>query len=848
MRNLSLFALLSLLGACGINTPLPMMNRNVGEPCNSNADCRVGLRCNSRGVCESPGSATMGQPCALTLDCAAGLYCAEDNKCAGAGEGPVGSVCATMAECLRGAICFRAAGQVLGTCQVPRGAPPVGSPDGGASGGDGGSTSGDGGASSMDGGTSMSGPGPRDVGGMCMDTLDCMAGLLCNPTNNQCARAAAVNMNRLFRGVECGMDPAGMHKSYFEVPNADGMPRSDFFRLPFPNDIRRDPMTRRVNLRGFPTPGTALLGFDLVDRYARAAEQSLDGFGNNQWVYFRFSSSPNFDTLQLGTTIKIVDLTTNQPIGFQTYRFDGNQGRYICANWLGVTTAGGVPFPHGHTIAVYLTTGIQAPGGMAYARDSDFDAVMGASAPTDPRLARAHLAYAPFRQYLSAQMIAPNTVLNAAVFTAQDPRLKFEGVARAVQSAPAPMARDFVRCAEGVRSPCDDGLTGPDHVRGCIGPDNPAFDEYHGTIDVPVLQRGPRPYRTPGEGAIQYDAMGTATIADTERVCVSIAVPRGATMPMGGWPVVLYGHGTGGNFRSGITEGLAEAVNNVMFSGRQVRFALVTYEGVMHGNRRGAGVTEHPNTLFFNFANPEAARDNVLQGGADVLALSRALRTVTIMPTGMGATPLSFNPMKLVFLGHSQGATVGTAAAAYDGALNAIVLSGAGGDLRASLTTKTRPVNIAALGPLLLGEPMSGEHPALQLFQSFIEPADAVNYGSRMFVQRPMGVGARPLVMTYGLGDTYSTPATMQALAISLGLPVAAPIPGGMNAWPAGMGVMLPVQNNVDTGSGRTTAILLESDPSGAYDGHFVLFRDAMLRARVAEFMASATEGMPVVR
>jgi predicted esterase len=674
-----------------------------------------------------------------------------------------------------------------------------------------------------------------------------MAGLLCDPSDQRCNRAATVNAARAFRGVECSADPAGVHKAYFEVPNADGSPRSDFFRLPFPNDVRRDAMTGRVNLRGFPTPGAALLGFDLVDRYARAIEAQSEGFGNNQWVYFRFSSTPEFNTLRLGDTIKLVDLTSGEAIGFQSYQFNGNQGRYLCANWLGVTTAAGVPFAPGHTIAVYLTTGIRAAGGAPYARDADFDAVMGGSIPSEPRLARAHAAYLPLRQYLSAQRIDPSTILNAAVFTVQDPRARFEGVARAVQSAPAPVARDFVRCAEGVRSPCDDGLSGAAHVRGCIGAPHPAFEEFQGTFDVPILQRGPRPYRSPGEGSIQYDATRTATIVDTERVCVSIAVPRGAPMPASGWPVVLYAHGTGGNFRSGITEGLAETLSNIALEGGGVaRFALVTFEGVMHGRRRGEGVTDAPDVLFFNFANPDAARDNVLQGGADVLALSRALRTTTITP--MGASELRFDPSKVIFLGHSQGATVGTAAVAYDGALNAIVLSGAGGDLRFSLVTKTRPVNIAGLAPLLLGEPAGAEHPVLQLFQSWIEPADAVNFGRRVLVDRPMGVPARPLVMTYGLGDTYSTPPTMQALAIALGLPAAAPIPGGMNQWPAGMGVPLPVMNNFDTGSGRTTAILLEVDPAGAYDGHFVLFRDAVLRNRVAQFMASAAVGTPVVR
>ena len=100
--------------------------------------------------------------------------------------------------------------------------------------------------------------------------------------------------------------------------------------------------------------------------------------------------------------------------------------------------------------------------------------------------------------------------------------------------------------------------------------------------------------------------------------------------------------------------------------------------------------------------------------------------------------------------------------------------------------------------------------------------------------------------MTYGLGDTYSTPATMQAFATSLSVPAVGPIPGGANAWPMGMGLAVPVMNNYSTGMGSTTAALLEADPMGMYDGHFVLFRDMTMRQRVMGFIATTADGMPV--
>jgi hypothetical protein len=202
-----------------------------------------------------------------------------------------------------------------------------------------------------------------------------------------------------------------------------------------------------------------------------------------------------------------------------------------------------------------------------------------------------------------------------------------------------------------------------------------------------------------------------------------------------------------------------------------------------------------------------------------------------------------------------------------------MVFSGAGGDLRVSLTTKRHPVDIASLTPIVLQDPAGGP-PALNMFQAYFERSDAVNYGALLLFNQPMGIPLRPVVQTYGLGDTFSTNGTMQALQGATGLPVAAPIPGCsdamgnlvmpqpmscMNAWPgpprdamghpmAPWGTPLPAMNNITTSNGQTTALLVESDPMGAYDGHFVLFNDPVIKNRVVTFLGSATTATASVR
>ncbi|MDB4932713.1 MAG: hypothetical protein JWM10_5197, partial [Myxococcaceae bacterium] len=717
-------------------------------------------------------------------------------------------------------------------CRAPRGAP----------------------VATGDGGVADAGEAPRDLDGGCDDVLDCMAGLECHPTSHTCyspGLTAAISgrdagLPGQWAGETCAADEDGPARAYFELPAADGTPPHDFFRLPYPNDIRRDPGTGRVNLAGFPHPGAGLLGFDLVDRYLRAVERSVDGFGTNHLVYFRFSGRLDFATLRLGDTLRLVDLTTGQPTN--TVRFAANTAgnRYLCNNPVYLDTGVGAPMEPGHTYAALIVGGVRDAQGRAVVRDRDFPAMLAEAAPADALAARAHAAYAPLRRYLATERIDPSTVLVATVFTTQRPRALVPALREVVRAAASPVPAGFVRCDTGVLSPCDDGLTGDAHVRGCLGAADPAFDELQGTIEIPYFQAGARPYREPGSGAIAVNAAGRPMPQGTERVCVTITVPRGAAAPTGGWPTVLYAHGTGGSFRSVVTEGLSRSLASVDVGGTAVRFATVGFDGVMHGNRRGVGVTTPPDQAFFNFGNPEAARDNILQGSADVFALVWALSTVTLPMLPRDGETVRFDPRRIFFFGHSQGSTVGLPAAAYEPDLAGMVFSGAGGDLRVSLTTKVRPIDVASLVPAVLQDPEArgAGHPVLNVLQTFFERSDAVNYGRLLLVDRPMGMGARPVLMTYGLGDTYSSVGTMQALAATLGLPAAGNIPGGMNAWPPGAGLPFPVMNNL---SGATAA-LLEVDPGSAYDGHFVAFRDRELNERVLRFLATAAQGAAVIR
>ena len=99
--------------------------------------------------------------------------------------------------------------------------------------------------------------GSSDVGAACTTSTDCFAGLAC--VSEQCARAPAgvpTFGGTPWPGVDCQDSAYTNVRAYFEVPGAAGADERDFFRLPFPNDVRR--VDSKLDLSGFPTPGTGM--------------------------------------------------------------------------------------------------------------------------------------------------------------------------------------------------------------------------------------------------------------------------------------------------------------------------------------------------------------------------------------------------------------------------------------------------------------------------------------------------------------------------------------------------------------------------------------------------------------
>jgi predicted esterase len=773
----------------------------VGGVCRINDDCRTGLTC-TQERCQPPGDKVPGSTCILSGECLPGNYCAM-GVCHASGMMGEDGTCSGEGDCASGLVCN---GGVPGKCHKP---------------------------------------GLGDLGAACTETAGCFAGLVCASGACQTPTTMPPAM-----GGPCGDAPQeATARVLFHVPRA-GETSADFYRLPFPNDIRLK--NGKVSLAGHPTAGTSIfLPYDIVDRYLRAIEAEMTGFSVNPVAYFRFSRDPKFETVGMPDAVVAYNITPGspqygQPIFPGWYVSNGGL-KYICPRWLAVRHNFGAPLRPGETYAYVVRNIITDAQGTAMAQDDDFKVMLGAGMPADPDLAAAWKAYAPLRAWIGDKKFDAARIAAAAVFTTDKPEQPLAKMREAVRAAPAPVIKGFVKCADGVKSPCEDNKTGAQHERGCMGT-SPAFDEYQGTVSVPIFQKGTPPYDQPADGGgISLDASGAAQVQRTEDVCFSLTVPHGAA-PASGWPVVVYSHGTGGSYRSAIDSGLAaDYAQGAVDGGAAVPMATFGYDGVLHGPRKGTS-TKAVTELVYNFQNPLAARDNAVQAAGDLFAVARAVESFA---TG----GIKLDPAKVALYGHSQGGNAAANAVGLEPRFGAAVLSGTGGTLVLSLLGKKQPVNIAAVVPVVLGEAKAdANHPVLNLLQMYLDRSDSVNYAPRIFADPPAGVPPRHALMIFGTGDTYAPVETQRTFARAAGFPLVGTVldpddlkevADGHRAGP----IASPAKGNYMTTSGASvTAVESQYNPSG-YDGHFVSTENPSARKAIQGFLGTfMRDGVPTVQ
>ena len=812
----------------------------VGGECDKDRDCRSGLSC-EEGACVPSESTPKDGACLRTDECAEGLRCGWAGFCVEEGTGESGYPCAQDGECARGLFCDRTGG-IAGQC-----APLA--------------------------------EGGLDVEEPCDEETVCAEGLICSPDRDEpvCLPGSLLLNPDVFRGVAC--DESGEAELDFGMRHLLPHEGGDFFATPFPSDLR---ITEgRVDLRDYPRPGAVLNERDLFNGLLNEIQSLRTGWSRNPGIFLRFTREIDpevvSDEAELAKHFKLIDLETGDRYPFEIH-FNPTRNKYICARSIFLHGAWARPLEPGKSYAVLVLKSLRSVDGDPPKRLDATDMLLKDRRPTESVERVAWQRFGPLRQRLKEDDLSADDVVGATVFTVEEDKELFEKSREAVYEANMVRfdpAAPPVLCKPGVRSPCaldqesssdnlaeglEDLLSGS---RDCPENESPLFHEIHAKVRLPIFQRGELPYTKDG-GEIRTDDQNTPLLASYESVCLALTIPKDVEPPEQGWPVVVYGHGTGGNFRAGVKL-LANQLSSLREDppedadesdrGQLSPVALLEIDQVMHGTRLGSDPFLAPGPLFFNVQNPVAARGNLIQGAIDNFALVRfitgdsELHSWSFPELG----EVHFDRRRVAYHGHSQGGTTGPLFAPFEERLSGVVFSGTAGGLMFSLLDKKEPYDATIGLQLVLQEfNLDRDHPAIHIFQEYFDDVDPINYANRLNAK----ASGNPIhsLHIYGRRDTFTPDSGQRSFAAASGATLAIPEEtredfdyiDDLNM----ITETYPIVGNVDLPSvGEFTSVVVQHSPEreesqDLYNGHYVAYRDQVASQQLFTFLRDLSLGL----
>lgn len=602
-------------------------------------------------------------------------------------------------------------------------------------------------------------------------------------------------------------------RAHFTLPD-----EGEFWELPWPNDLLREP-TEDGTLGPLDLSGLrAGIRGDMLRAYIDGVS-GLAGWSPTTPVYFFFDEAVDIgtvprtpsDTLLATASVFMLDIDPESPefrqrIPVQVFLQRTATQRYWEGPTLAMQPVPGRLLRRGGRYLAVVTTGAQPVSSASFVRSPDLEALL--AGESEGRFADAARRYAPVGPDMGALLgIDPESVLNLAVFTVGDPRAYFAERVDALAS---------------IDTPSVDAASWNDDSAG------EGYDVAIANIPLPLFQSGTYPYEL-GGGAIPLED-GALVVSDTQVTRIVLSVPRTAP-PEGGYPLVLYGHGTGGSARSFVSNGTAAAL-----AARGL--AVLGYDQAFHGSR--STNDELIELLTFNIGNPEAFRHNALQASLELLLLERASHTLSI-PGGVISgrdEAIGFDSDLIFYMGHSQGVLSAAPALGTSDVFPVVVLSGGAGFISRSILHKTEPLDIPQVAGVLLGidvedatEGFHEAHPMLAIMQAFVDSADGVAFG-------PEISRGRSIFFTQGISDPYAPFPASDALALAMELDLVAPaieVSPERRAMDRDEALASPVRGNASEGPHSRGAVQ-------GRGGHFIAF-DAPVLDHWADFLGDAARG-----
>lgn len=606
---------------------------------------------------------------------------------------------------------------------------------------------------------------------------------------------------------------------------------SSLYDAPFPTDLRRK-AEGGLDMSGFPNPNQ--LG--LVSKYLAIAETVLDGFSLTPSVTFRFEGpidpatvSDSDASWHEGSNIILVDVDKDsfsfrRRFPLRALWWGQEESAFMPHDSLTLQPLFGTPLAAGTTYACIVLRDVKDKSGERIGQHSLVAQGLAGEGPL------ADL-YEPLRFYLGHGGNIPAVeIAVATVFTTGTATSELRTIADYVQTEMA--APKLVEIAATTIAAGEDG-----------GP-TATYHLYEGLYESPNFQAGEKPYKSEG-GDIRFDAAGKPIVQETEVLRFALVVPAEGEMPDNGWPLVLYGHGTGGDWKSFTRAQPWPPARELAKRG----IAVMGIDQPLHGTRYD-GSDGDSIINSFNVFNVDAARSNFRQSAIDVMVQARLARTSLAIPAGsaVGGAAVAFDPDQIYFFGHSHGALAGGLFAPFIQGVRAMVLSAAGGGLSHTVMKRKDPVDIRLLleAALFITNPneFSIAHPVMALMQNLVDITDPLSYAP-LYIN-PGDEQPRNVLLTEGTTDAQTPPVGTDNLAAAAEIPILKPAahPSEAHAVLDIQPLSKPVFENYVYKTNTATSVLVHFEG----DDHYAVFDNSeAVNLYTGYIMSAIANGKPTV-
>ncbi len=597
--------------------------------------------------------------------------------------------------------------------------------------------------------------------------------------------------------------------------------KGQFFTHPWPSNTRL--LDGRPDISDFPNPTEN----PLIDRFIEEGLK-LDGFGTNSPIYFPLNGSVEIEllpsaseSLKMDSNVVLLNIDSESDYRGELipihWDFQSEATNWQPENLLSVAPVWGFPLRPATQYAAILTTELVNYDALLPTIWEDYESWYTSQNPREQE----QLSLYETWRYLDRPV---EDIGSFTIFTTQDP------------------IKEMMLCAHRIETELSTPLLNP---MVDIAFETETFIAFDGELLLPLWQYGQKPYSNEG-GGFAFEQGERPQIFSWDDAKFRISVPT-SEMPLDGWPIAIYSHGTGGNYSTFANSADALEPAKVL---ADAGFLGIGISQPIHAER---GTGADPEIYSFNFLNPTSARSMFRQGALDQIYLAKLLSSQP-QTFNLGDRNITTNPQKVVFVGHSHGGEVGAIAMPFIGQyIQAAVLSGAGGGLSITLMEREQDAGGLNIQDLLRNainladnETLDTFHPAVGLVQMLAEVVDPLNYAPYWFSESVYwDHQSSHILMTEGMMDEYTPPASIEILAAAARIPIIGD-PSSINTAQKILQLGNPTQadlNGEDSmGISITTGLVQYPE-----DGHFAIFYNEFAGQTYQEFLSSSLDRTPII-